>query len=507
MMVNTNFPGMTLSHLLAGFDLQDPAPAIEIFNIASNSNQVTANSAFIALPGIKSNGIDYAIDAVKAGAIVVIYDAVDEYSRQRIPLLRKQVDTYWIGVDQLERANGHIVSRFFGDPGQAMTIVGVTGTDGKSSVTHLVTQALTRVGKRCASIGTLGYGVANELTPDSLTTPDAVSLQTRLYQFHQQRCEFVVMEVSSHALEQYRVNGCDFDIAVLTNLGRDHLDYHGSHESYTAAKARLFHDFEVSGRVVNVDDAFGLQLSQSVELDSLYRYSVQGKNLPEAEIRLKSFELTAGGQNVCAMTPLGEVTAVTALIGSFNVENTLACIATLVALGLDHNQLELAMKDLKPIPGRMEKFDGGSEMASVVVDFAHTEQALRACLAASREHTEGQLWCVFGCGGDRDQGKRSGMGRAVEELADRVIVTDDNPRGESPEKIVGEILAGMQQPDRACVVHNRQAAIEYALSQAAADDLVVIAGKGHEQAQIVGHERRPFSDRHVVGRILQVKYD
>ena len=507
MMVNLKIPGMSLPELLSGFEVRDPVPAIEIFNIASNSAQVTANSAFVALPGIKSNGIDYAIDAVKAGAVVVIYDASDEYSQQRIPLLRKQVDTRWVGIDQLERANGHIVSRFFGDPGRAMTIVGITGTDGKSSVTHLVTQALTRVGKSCASIGTLGYGVANQLTPDSLTTPDAVSLQSRLFQFQQQRCEYVVMEVSSHALEQYRVNGCDFDIAVLTNLGRDHLDYHGSHESYAAAKARLFHEFELSARVVNADDAFGLQLSQSVEQDSLYRYSVQGKNLPEAEVKLKSFELTAQGQNVCAQTPLGEVTAVTALIGRFNVENTLACIATLVALGLDYNRLELAIKDLKPIPGRMEKFVGDSAMAAAVIDFAHTEQALRACLAASREHTSGQLWCVFGCGGDRDQGKRSGMGRAVEELADRVIVTDDNPRNESPEKIVSEILAGMQQPEQACVVHNRQAAIEYALSQAAAEDLVVIAGKGHEQEQIVGNERRPFSDRHVVGRILQVKHD
>ena len=507
MMANVKIPGMILSELLSGFEVQDPVPAIEIFNIASNSAQITANSAFVALPGIRSNGIDYAIDAVKAGAVVVIYDAGDPYTQQRIPLLRKQVDTHWIGVDQLERANGHIVSRFFGDPGRAMTIVGITGTDGKSSVTHLVIQALTRVDKRSASIGTLGYGIANQLTPDSLTTPDAVSLQSRLFQFQQQRCEYVVMEVSSHALEQFRVNGCDFDIAVLTNLGRDHLDYHGSHENYAAAKARLFHEFELSGRVVNADDAFGLKLSQSVEQESLYRYSVMGNNLPEAEVRLKSFEITAHGQNVCAITPLGEVTAVTALIGRFNVENTLACIATLVALGLDHNQIELAMKDLKPIPGRMEKFSGGRGRASAVIDFAHTEQALRACLAASREHTEGQLWCVFGCGGDRDQGKRSGMGRAVEELADRVIVTDDNPRNESAEKIVSEILAGMQQPEQACVVHNRQAAIEYALSQAGADDLVVIAGKGHEQEQIVGNERRPFSDRHVVGRILQVKHD
>jgi len=506
-MVSANSPGMSLTELLSDFTTRDPVPPIEIHNIASNSTEITGGSAFIALPGINVNGIDYAIDAVKAGAVAVIYDAVDDYCQQRISLLRKQVDTHWIGVDQLERVHGHIVSRFFGDPGHAMTIVGVTGTDGKSSVTHLVTQALTRVGRTCASIGTLGYGIANDLTPDSLTTPDAVKLQSHLHRFLQQRCEYVVMEVSSHALEQYRVNGCDFDIAVLTNLGRDHLDYHGSHEQYAAAKARLFHEFELSGRVVNVDDTFGRRLCRSVEPDSLVRFSAATDHALEAEVSLISVEFTDDGQNVRAMTPRGEVTAVTGLIGRFNVENLLACIATLVALGLEHDQLELAVKDLKPIPGRMEKFSGGHRMASVVVDFAHTEQALRACLTASREHTAGRLWCVFGCGGDRDQGKRGGMGRAVEELADRVIVTDDNPRNESPQKIADEILAGMQRPDRACVVHNRQAAIEYALSQAAPEDLVVIAGKGHEQEQIVGNERRPFSDRHVVGRILQVARD
>ncbi|MCP4981945.1 MAG: UDP-N-acetylmuramoyl-L-alanyl-D-glutamate--2,6-diaminopimelate ligase [Gammaproteobacteria bacterium] len=507
MMANTNMPGMLLSKLLSGFVVDGPIASIQVSDIASNSTEIRPNSAFIALPGIKSNGIDYAIDAVKAGAVVVIYDSADEYSLQRIPLLRKQVETCWIGVDQLECANGHIVSRFFGDPGRAMTIVGVTGTDGKSSVTHLVTQALSRIGKSCASVGTLGYGIGNELKPDALTTPDAVSLQSRLYQFQQQRCEYVVMEVSSHALQQYRVNGCDFDIAVLTNLGRDHLDYHGDLESYAAAKARLFHDFQLSGRVVNIDDDFGRQLSRSIESESLLRYSVESNGEPLAEVKLISCEITDNGQNIRALTPLGEITAVTALLGRFNVENTLACIATLVALGLDRNQLEIAVKDLTPIPGRMEKFVGGHGKAAAVVDFAHTEQALRACLGACREHTSGLLWCVFGCGGDRDQGKRSGMGSAVEELADRSIVTDDNPRNESPEKIVGEILSGMKQAELACVVHNRQAAIEYALSQAGPDDLVVIAGKGHEQEQIVGNERRPFSDRHVVRRILQVSHD
>ena len=500
-------PGMSLVDLLAGFEVNTTVVAEMIFNIASNSRQITPGSAFMALPGISSNGIDYAIDAVKAGAVAIIYDSSDEYSQQRIALLRKQVNTLWVGVAQLPRVNGRIVSRFFGDPGAAMTIIGVTGTDGKSSVTHLITQALSKLGKSCASIGTLGYGIGNRLTPDSLTTPDAVSLQSRLFKFHQQRCEYVVMEVSSHALEQYRVDGCHFDIAVLTNLGRDHLDYHGDLASYANAKARLFHDFDLSARVVNADDEFGRRLGAEVNSAGLIRYSIDHKQDAPVEVSLIDSELTRNGQNIRAQTSLGVVTAVTALLGDFNVENTLACIATLVALGLDYQQIELAVKDLQPIPGRMEHFSGKASMAAAVVDFAHTEQALRACLKACRKHSDGELWCVFGCGGDRDQGKRSGMGRAVEELADHAVVTDDNPRNESPEKIVSEILAGMQHPDKACVVHNRQAAIEYALSQAKPQDLVVIAGKGHESEQIVGSERRPFSDRHLVGRILQVSHD
>ena len=507
MMAAAQHPGMSLVDLLDGFRVVDPVPPVEIRGVTSNSREISADSLFIALPGISSNGIDYAIDAVQAGAVAVLYDADDAYSRGRIPLLHKQVTTHWIGVSALVQANGFIVSRFFGDPGKAMTIVGVTGTDGKSSVTHLLVQALTRLDKISASIGTLGYGIGNQLSPDSLTTPDAVTLQSRLHRFSQQRCEYVVMEVSSHALEQYRVNGCDFDIAVLTNLGRDHLDYHGDLESYAAAKAKLFTDFDLSARIVNADDAFGQRIAAEADRETLYRYSIAAAEESPVEVRLLSAERTVTGQNIRALTPVGEVTAVTGLVGYFNVHNTLACIATLVALGFDRNQLECAVKDLRPIPGRMEIFTGDPEQPVALIDFAHTEQALRACLEACRAHTDGRIWCVFGCGGDRDPGKRAGMGRAVEELADHAIVTDDNPRNESPQKIVADILQGMRAPGEASVVHNRKAAIQYALAEAAAGDMVVIAGKGHEREQIIGHERRPFSDRHVVAEILQVEHD
>ncbi len=496
--------GRLLADLLRGFETGEAVPEIAILDIASNSRAVREGSLFIAVSGINSHGIDFAIDAVKSGAVAILYDAEDEYCRRRIPLLGKQVQVLWVGVKGLDRVNGEIVSRFYGEPGKYLKIIGVTGTDGKTSVTHLITQALCRLGKSTASIGTLGYGMANQLKPTTLTTPDTVTLQTYLHEFHQQGCEYVVMEVSSHALEQYRVSGCDFDIAVLTNLGRDHLDYHQDMAHYAAAKARLFREFELSVRVLNADDDLGRSLARELEHEAVIRYSGSASAATTgAEVYLLHCEVTDRGLDMRVATPIGEIRAPTALMGRFNIDNTLACISSLIALGLGHAQVQWAVNGLQPIPGRMEKFKGSAKTATAVIDFAHTEQALRACLSASREHTHGQLWCIFGCGGDRDAGKRKAMGRAAEELADRVIITDDNPRTEPAENIVTEILAGLREPAKACVVHNRQAAIEFALTEAGSDDLVVIAGKGHELEQIVGNQRYPFSDRHVVQRFMQ----
>jgi UDP-N-acetylmuramoyl-L-alanyl-D-glutamate--2,6-diaminopimelate ligase len=514
MTTNPKSAGKALSELLEGFNAVEPILDINILDVASSSRQVVPGALFVALQGGTTHGIDFAIDAVKAGAVAVMYSAQDEYSQKRIGLLSKQINTQWIGVDNLDRVNGEIVSRFYGEPSKALTIIGVTGTDGKTSVTHLVTQALTRLNKVTASIGTIGYGIGDKRQPTTHTTPDAITLQSYLHEFREQQCEYVVMEVSSHALDQYRVNGCDFDIAVLTNLGRDHLDYHGTREAYAAAKERLFREFELSGKVVNADDEFGRSLCEQPETSALIRFSAQplssGSNDVQsdpttgAEVRLIKCDITDRGLCMQVASPIGEIIADTALMGRFNIENTLACISTLIALGFDRAQIQLAVTELQPIPGRMEKFKGESDQPVVVVDFAHTEQALRASLTTSREYTAGKIWCVFGCGGDRDQGKRGGMGQAAEQLADRVIITNDNPRTESPEQIAQEILSGLSHPEKVSVVYSRLAAIEFALSEAGADDLVVIAGKGHELEQIIGLERYPFSDRHVVKRILRI---
>lgn len=497
-------PGKSLSELLEGFTVNDEIPSVMVRSITSNSRDVEQGALFIALQGTQTHGIDFAIDAARSGAAVILYDAEDPYCRQRIPLLKKQVNTRWLGIDHLDRLNGQIVSRFYGEPSHQMTIIGVTGTDGKTSVTHLLTQALGRLGYTVGSIGTLGYGIGNEVSQTAHTTPDAVTLQSCLYEFQQKDCQYVVMEVSSHALDQYRVSGCSIDIAVLTNLGRDHLDYHQSVEQYAAAKARLFNEFKLSGRVLNLNDRFGRQLASTFSHEQVVRYSSSKTEDIVAEVKLLERKITDQGQDIVAMTKLGEIHAHTHLMGEFNIDNTLACIASLISLGFNQSEINTAVAELMPIPGRMEKFPGGQDFPDVVIDFAHTEQALRACLETSRKHTSGQLWCVFGCGGDRDPGKRAGMGRTAEQLADRVIITDDNPRTEPADQIVRDILLGMENPQSVSVVHSRQAAIEFALNEADANDLVVIAGKGHEQEQIIGRERLPFSDRHMVQRIFGV---
>lgn len=492
--------GKLLNELMIGLPTQAAVPPIMIHAVASDSRQVVSGTLFFALKGTRNHGIDFAMSAIKSGASVILYDTCDDYSSHRVALLQKQIKAFWLGIQSLDQRMGEIASRFYGEPGRSLSIIGITGTDGKTTVTCLLSQALMRLGYSVGSIGTLGYGVNHQWYPTAHTTPDAVTLQSYLYTFKQQACEFVVMEISSHALAQYRVNGCQIDIAVLTNLGHDHLDYHVDIAQYAAAKARLFSDFDLQARVLNLDDEFGRRLWSDYKDSSVISYSAMA--VEAAAIRLTHRTVTRQGQDIQVETPLGDIYAHTHLIGDFNVDNTLACIAALVALGFKSTEINQAVADFRPVPGRMEQFFSHT-LPTVILDFAHTEQALQACLLAARACAEGELWCVFGCGGERDRGKRASMGRIAEQLADQIIITDDNPRNESASQIVGDILQDIHDPDKAMVIHDRFSAIETALSRAGSDDLVVIAGKGDEQIQIIGCEHRPFSDRDVIQRIMQ----
>ncbi len=500
MMTSKSHSHWDLRGLFDGFECVGAVPAMQVQGICSDSRQVQHGDVFFAIPGIGSNGIDYVQAAVEAGAVAIVYDASDAYSLERVQLLQKQLHILWLGINDLAKMAGEIASRFYGYPSRDMVMIGVTGTDGKSSVTHLLVQALSRLGKRCGSIGTLGAGINNELSLSAMTTPMAFDVQRTLADFRQQGCQSAVMEVSSHALHQYRVSGCEYNLAVFTNLGRDHLDYHGDMDSYANAKARLFTEFPLEVSILNLDDEFGHQLLSRQKAEQTWTYSASAQR--EADVQLIKGELLPDGLRMSIYAAGHQIEISSHLLGQFNIDNTLACVACLMALNYEPQQIAKALNNLRAIPGRMECFSGAGSKALAVVDFAHTEQALRACLKACRQHVSGDLWCVFGCGGDRDPGKRPLMGAAAEALADHLIVTNDNPRNEDPTVITDDILAGLRNPSAATVIHDRLEAIRFALTEAGEGDLVVIAGKGHEEEQIVGDQRLPFSDRQVVTSLL-----
>ena len=494
---------ITLKFLLSEFVAGDALTDVEVTGITGSSVQVKPGDLFVAQAGFTHHAIDYASAAIHAGAVAVIFDASDAYSLQRVQLLKKTHAAGFIAVPNLALNTGIIAAKFYANPSKNLKLIGVTGTDGKTSVTHLLVQALTRMGKKVGSIGTLGYGVSNKLKMTRFTTPDAITLQSILFELSESACEYVVMEVSSHALEQHRVSGCYFNVAVLTNLGSDHLDYHGDQAQYRDVKSRLFSMPGLDGRVLNLADEFGRSLQTRFKGDRVMGYSASLANHKPAQVNLVFSEMMPQGVRISASTAHGLYDIQSGLIGKFNIDNLLACLSVLLQLGFDHQQIENSMQNLQPIPGRMEYFPATPVLPAVVIDFAHTEQALEACLSSLKDYAKGRLICIFGCGGDRDQSKRPKMAAVAERLADLVIVTDDNPRNESAQNIMRDILAGFSSPQKARVIHDRQTAIESALATATPQDLVVIAGKGHEEYQIVGNKRLPFSDRYVVKQFYQ----
>jgi UDP-N-acetylmuramoyl-L-alanyl-D-glutamate--2,6-diaminopimelate ligase len=491
---------MTLGELLAGFATVPAHLADRLVNgLAADSGAVRPGDMFLALRGARWHGLEF-LDAVRAaGARVVAWEpprAGSLPADAAIPLL---------AVPDLRQKAGPIASRFYGEPSRRLRVVGITGTDGKTSCAHFIAQALSDAETgRCGLLGTLGIGVYGQTEPSLHTTPDPLAIQRWLAGLVAAGRRHAAMEVSSHALDQGRANGVAFAVAVLTNLTRDHLDYHGTPEAYATAKRRLFFDHQPGWAVLNLDDAFG----RGIAADRGDPFHTIGYGLGTRPERLERFvwgedaALTPDGLRlrICSSWGAGELCA--GLLGRFNASNILATLATLLALEMPLAEALERVARTAAVPGRMERLGGGPDQPLVVIDYAHTPHALEQVLCALREHGGGRLWCVFGCGGDRDPGKRPLMGAAAERLADRVIVTDDNPRTDDPERIVGAILAGMRRPQAAVVIRDRRAAILRALAEAEAGDIVLVAGKGHEDYQIVGTERCPFSDRAVTSEGL-----
>lgn len=495
-------------------------PDIGIDDLSLDSRQIQPGAAFIALPGwsnaptaARTHGMSFAHQAVQSGARAVLWEPADQVAPPPLP-----AHVAVVAIPGLSALLGTLADRFFAAPSQSVTVHAVTGTNGKTTTAYLLAGALSRLGVDAAYAGTLGYGRIDSLQPDSLqrgyTTPDCITLHREIAQLRDAGVAHLGVEVSSHALDQQRIAGLRVDTAVFTNLTHDHLDYHGTLAAYRAAKARLFAWPNLRHAVINVEDTFGRELASrqaraaSLTLYGRTRYGGTGASGFANARQVIATHVTerAAGLRIAVASSWGDATIDARCIGDFNVDNLLAVLGVLLGAGFSIDEAARALEQCGAPPGRMEAFIGssaGSGKPLAIVDYAHTPDALDKALLAARRHCSGKLYCVFGCGGDRDTAKRPLMGAIAERRADVAIVTDDNPRTEDGAAIVAGILTGMLHPARAVIERDRAAAIEYAIGRATDGDVVLIAGKGHEDYQIIGLEKRHCSDREIVGAAMR----
>ena len=460
--------------------------------LSADSRCVTPGDLFLAYPGLSVDGRNYVDQAIARGACAVIAEAGDEVAlpATQLPVLR---------APNVRALAGLIADRIFNAPSAALWVAGVTGTNGKTTVSQWLARALAACGLRCGVIGTLGSGRPGALASATHTTPDAVSVQEILSGFIADGLRFAAMEVSSHALAQGRVEAVHMPVAILTNVTRDHLDFHGDLDAYRAAKQKLFTRPGLDAAVLNADDPAAEQYAAALARGvRRLRYSLQPG---VSELHAKRVATVAEGLVIELDGAYGTATVELPLYGRFNAANALAAAGGLLALGLRLDDVVQRLARLRPVAGRMQRL-GGDRQPLVIVDYAHTPDALENLLTAARAHTQGSLICVFGCGGDRDRGKRPLMGAIAERLADQVTITDDNPRHEDGDAIVAEIVAGLERPAAATVQRDRRRAIAAAIGAAAAGDVIVIAGKGHEREQQIGDLRLPFDDAAVARAAL-----
>lgn len=475
--------------MLARAPLEPGLGSIAVAGLALDSRKVAPGDLFLAVEGMKVDGRSYIEAAIKAGAVAVLAEQGPGWTGinrfQNIPV---------IAVDNLGAEVSAIASRFYGHPSRQLPLVGVTGTNGKTSCTQLYMQLVNLLGKRCGVVGTLGIGVDGMFEETPNTTPDAITLQRTLSDWLLSGVDLAAMEVSSHGLEQGRVAAIEFDQAIFTNLTRDHLDYHGSMRAYAAAKSRLFRMSGLKAAIINADDDFSMDLVAEVATGvEIFCHSLRpaGKTTPTIDVWAENVRYHERGASAELHTPWGEFEINSSLLGAFNLSNLIAVFIAAVNSGFRAEQVAAAIGQLKTVAGRMELVPSATGIVAVV-DYAHTPDALEKALLAMRQHTTGKIWCVFGCGGDRDTGKRPLMGGVAQRYADHVVVTSDNPRNEDPALIINGILGGITRPT--LVEEDRAKAIAFAIQQAAVGDSVLVAGKGHEPYQQVGDTRLPFSD-------------
>ncbi len=469
--------------------------------ITTDSREVVPGGLFVAYPGEAQDGRAYIAQAVSTGATGVLYEA--ESAEAYLQGWQSQEEINHLAVQGLKQQAGEIGAAYYGEPTQQCKVIGVTGTNGKTTVTQWLAQAFSAVGQQSAVLGTLGYGAVKKLKPTHNTTPDAIVLQSMMAEIVAEENQVVAMEVSSHGLVQDRVCGVNFDIAVFTNLSRDHLDYHQTMAAYGAAKRRLLEWEGLKQVIINTDDTFGRTVAQNL-IDNGKPVLTYGLDvgLTDNHIRGEAVTLNQSGLMMNVVTPTDRFAVQAEVVGEFNALNVLAVVATMFAENVSYEAIQTAVAKITPVAGRMQQL-GGEGKPLVVIDYAHTPAALETVLKSLRQHcAEGaQLWCVFGCGGNRDTGKRALMGRAVSTFADKVVVTSDNPRDEAPMVIIQDIEEGL---DGAYWVEvDREAAIKTALQSAKPEDVVLIAGKGHEEYQEIAGVKHVYSDVKVVKKVLK----
>ena len=481
---------MELRMLMKGMNVE--APDLIVTDITAHSGRSVPGGLFLAYAGDRHHGLEFIDEALAANVAAVAWEPSPQVAQPKFP------DTVvGIAVPGLREHIGTIADQFFTAPSASLNVTGITGTNGKTTTAWLVAEALNRLGHTGAYLGTLGYGIGPALTPSALTTPGCIAVHRRLRALVDAGATDAIMEVSSHGLHQGRVDGVRFRTAVLTNLSRDHLDYHGTLTAYGEAKARLFLETGIETAVLNVGDAFGQallgRLPTNVKTVTVY---VTDASKAEAAPDLTADLLGSGpdGLQLKLSGRFGQAELSSRLWGRFNVENIVVATGVLLAQEFSLAQAATALAGCIAPPGRMQTVERVPGQPTVVIDFAHTPDALRKALEAVKEHCRGYVWCVFGCGGNRDHGKRGAMGEVAVAMADRTIVTDDNPRDEDPSAIIREILDGTGNGAAVEVVQDRAAAIHAAIERAAADDVVLIAGKGSETVQIIEGQAREFSD-------------
>ncbi len=465
---------------------------VEVTGIANHSEEVQRGDLYMALEGEQQHGLNFLSDVIARGAKAVVWDGGENsIYPSTVPMIR---------IPNLRKNMGLIASRFYDCPSDAMEVIAVTGTDGKSSVSHYVAECLSAAGKPCGLIGTLGYGCFGDLQTSTHTTPDALITHKIINELKQHNIDKVVVEASSHGLAQGRLNGLVIDTAVFTNLGHDHLDYHGSRIKYMLAKRKLFEYDSLKTAVINADDEYAEAMINACHKKvTVLSYSKQSSMVAAYLIKAENREQGLA----LRVSLLGEVIDIeTCVFGNFNIYNLLATLLVLINHGFQLDEAAERLSEIHPVAGRMQRF-GGGDLPKVFLDYAHTPQALKQVLISCRDYATADLICVFGCGGERDASKRPLMGEIAQCYADRIVICDDNPRGEDSERICNDILRGMTKNRAHCVIHDRARAISKAIEEAAPGDVVLVAGKGHERYQIVKGVKKPFNDADFIQKALE----